>query len=75
MIRAGIAELDEIPADCGVIVATGTALEVARPAPKRAIQMLFGIWMASARATPVDGWRLNDAQARLGDPLRPELCG
>lgn len=75
VLRVGIAEPDEIPADCGVIVATETALEVARPAPKRAMQMPFGSWMALARAAPVDGWRLDDAQARLGDPLRPELGG
>lgn len=75
VIRAGIAEPDEIPAECGVIVATEATLDVARPAPKRAMQMPFGIWMALARATPVDGWRLDDAQARLGDPLRPEPGG
>lgn len=67
VIRAGIAEPDEIPPECGVLVATETALEVARPAPKRAMQMPFGLWMALARATPMQGWRLEDAQAQLGD--------
>jgi hypothetical protein len=28
--------------------------------------MSFPLWMALARATPVDGWRLEDAQAGLG---------
>ena len=67
VIREGIARPDEIPPECGVLVATDTALDVARPAPKRAIQMPFGLWMALARATPLEGWRLEDAQAHLGD--------
>lgn len=67
VIRAGIARPDEIPPECGVLVATETALEVARAAPKRAMQMPFGLWMALARATPLQGWRLEDAQAHLGD--------
>ena len=67
VIRAGIAGVDEIPPECGVLVATETALDVARPAPKRALQMPFGVWMALARATPLEGWRLDDAQGQLGD--------
>lgn len=67
VIRAGIAEPDEIPAECGVLVAGATELVVARPAPKRLPQMGFGVWMALARATPLEGWRLDDAQAHLGD--------
>lgn len=69
VIRAGIAEPDEIPPECGVIVATETVLEVARPAPRRAATLPFGTWMALARATPLDGWRLDDAQAHLGESL------
>jgi hypothetical protein len=73
VIRAGIAEPDEIPPECGVLVAGDTELMVARPAPKRVPQMGFGVWMALARATPLEGWRLDDAQAHLGDTqgLRP----
>jgi hypothetical protein len=67
VIRAGIAEPEEIPRECGVIVATELALEVARPAPKRPMTMPFGLWMALARATPLEGWRFEDAQAHLGD--------
>ena len=67
VIRAGIAEPEEIPLECGVLIAGETTLEVARPAPKRAMQMPFGLWMALARATPMQGWRLEDAQAHLGD--------
>jgi hypothetical protein len=66
-IRDGIAAPEEIPAECGVLVATDDRLVVARPAPKRPMRIDFALWMALARATPVDGWRLDDAQAALGD--------
>lgn len=74
VIRAGIADPGEIPTECGVLVATDTALEVVRPAPKRPMRMPFGLWMALARATPLEGWRADDAQGRLGDTslLPPE---
>ena len=67
VIRAGIGEADEIPPECGVLVATDTTLDVARAAPKRAMRMPFGLWMALARTTPLEGWRLEDDQGRLGD--------
>ncbi|MEO7338204.1 MAG: hypothetical protein ABIV63_16650 [Caldimonas sp.] len=67
VIRAGIAEPDEIPPECGVLVAHETVLEVARPAPHRAMRLPFDLWMALARATPLPGWRLEDAQGQLGD--------
>jgi len=47
------AEADEIPPECGVMLAhDGGDLEVARAAPKRAMQMPFQLWMALARAVP-----------------------
>lgn len=66
VIRDGIAEPDEVPGECGVMVAGAAGLVVARPAPKRPMAMSFPLWMALARATPVEGWRLDDAQAALG---------
>ena len=71
VIREGIARPDEIPPECGVLVASDGALDVARPAPKRAVRLPFGAWMALARAAPVDGWRFEDAQGCLGDTLGP----
>ena len=65
VIACGIAEPDEIPPECGVLVATDDGLAVARPAPKRPMQVPFGLWMALARATPLDGWRSEDAQLDL----------
>jgi len=66
VIREGIAQPDEIPPECGVLVAADTGLEVARPAPRRAMVMPFHVWMALARATPVPA--SSDAQGWLGDP-------
>ncbi len=53
VIREGIARLDEIPAVYGVMVAPERGLlEVARPAPQRAMKLPFAVWMALARARP-----------------------
>lgn len=63
VIAAGIAEPEEIPPECGVIVAGPSALEVARPAPRRALRLPFAVWMALARAAPSG---LPDEPAQLG---------
>ena len=67
VVRAGIAQPQEIPPECGVMLADDTGLAVARPAPKRPMQMSFVLWMALARATPVDNGPDEDVQAWLGD--------
>ncbi len=72
VIKDGIARADEIPAECGVLVARDGGLVVARPAPKRPTRIGFALWMALARATPVEGWRLDDAQIALGDESRAD---
>ncbi len=71
VIREGIARADEIPPECGVLVASGDGLDVARRAPRRAARMTLAIWMALARATPLAGWRDDEAQGHLGDPAAP----
>ena len=73
VLAAGIAQPHEVPPECGVIVAGADGLDVARPAPKRAIAMPLQVWMALARATPLPGWRDEEAQGWLGDPLPPEF--
>ncbi|HKX42089.1 MAG TPA: hypothetical protein VJO99_13095 [Burkholderiaceae bacterium] len=71
VLREGIAEPDEIPADCGVMIAAesrdGEAgeLDVARPAAKRPMQMPFAVWMALARATPSHTARDDDEAQQL----------
>lgn len=68
VIREGIAEPDEIPPECGVMVAGENTLDVARPAPRRPIRLPFHAWMVLARATPVEGAIHDDSQAWLGAP-------
>jgi len=51
VLKAGIGQADEIPPECGVLVAHEAALEVVRPAPRRAMRLPFGAWMSLARAT------------------------
>ncbi len=69
VIRAGIAQPDEIPPVYGVLVADmdrgADGLEVARPAPRRAMRLPFMVWMALARATP----ERNEDDAQPGLPL------
>ncbi|MET0335370.1 MAG: hypothetical protein ABW190_13940 [Rhizobacter sp.] len=65
VIKAGIAQPEEIPPEFGVMANDGAALEVLRPAPKRPMAMSLSLWMALARATPMDGWRHEDAQGQL----------
>jgi len=49
-----IADPNEVPLECGVMVAVGDRLVVARMAPRRAATGLpFHVWMALARATPM----------------------
>lgn len=68
VIREGIAQPEEIPLECGVIVAREGVLDVARPAPRRAMQLPFHAWMVLARATPVEGIANDESQAWLGAP-------
>ena len=60
-----IATAEEVPPECGVLIAWPTRLEVARAAPKREMKLPFGIWMALAKATPVAGLDA-DTQGLLG---------
>ena len=61
-----IAEPDEVPAECGVMVLQTGRLTVARVAPRSTRQQLpFAVWLALAKATPVAGLR-DDEQGLLG---------
>ncbi len=65
VLAEGIADPDEVPPECGVLIAGETTLDVARAAPKRPMRMGFGLWMALARASPLPGWQAEDDQAAL----------
>jgi hypothetical protein len=57
VIRAGIAEPEEVPSAYGVMLATDAGLVLARPAPRQAMRLPLAVWMALARANaeqPVD---------------------
>jgi hypothetical protein len=65
VLKAGIGQADEIPPEYGVLLAQGEQLEVARPAPRRAMRLPFITWMALARSNaqpPLD----DAAQSWLG---------
>jgi len=66
VLREGIGEPDEVPAEYGVMVAREAALEVLRPAPRRPLKLPFAVWMALARATPEP--HDDESQAWLGAP-------
>lgn len=67
-----IAEPEEVPAECGVLVLQGSRLQVARTARRHARGGLpFGVWMALAKATPVAGLD-EESQALLGEGSQPE---
>lgn len=70
VLARGIAEPDEVPAEYGVILAGDGAagtLEVARPAPRRALRVPFATWMALARANAEPSGD-DDGQEMLGAP-------
>ena len=48
-----IADPSEIPLECGVLVHDGARLQVARPAPRRAMVLPFAVWLVLAKATPL----------------------
>jgi hypothetical protein len=67
VLRRGIAEPDEVPAEYGVMLADAAGLEVARAAPRRAAELPFQAWMALARANAEPAVEI-DAQGLLGEP-------
>jgi hypothetical protein len=70
VLKAGIADTDEIPPEFGVMFAHADHLELARAAPRRAMRLSFAQWMVLARATPLPPFD-EPAQGWLGDPADP----
>lgn len=67
-----IGQADDVPPECGVMIAEPDALHVARNAAKRVARDLpFAIWMALAKAVPLNAGEamttLASAQGMLGD--------
>jgi hypothetical protein len=67
VLRRGIAEPDEVPSAYGVMLADAAGLDVARPAPRRPLQMPFQAWMALALANAEPAAEV-DGQGLLGAP-------
>ncbi len=64
VLKRGIADVDEVPPEFGVAYADGATIDVARPAPRRALRLPFTTWIALARAS-ADG-ACDDGQSLLG---------
>lgn len=53
VLAEGVGEPDEVPEECGVIIAREDMLQTVRVAPKRPMKLSFGTYMALAKADPV----------------------
>lgn len=51
VVREGMVHTDEVPPAFGLMIASPAGLDVARPAPARAMRLPFSVWMALAAAT------------------------
>ena len=67
VLKAGIGSADDVPPECGVLIAHAAHFEVERPAPRRALRVPLATWMALARAN-AEPAPDDDAQAWLGAP-------
>ncbi len=70
VLREGIGDDSDVPADYGVLLARPERLEVLRAAPGDGRPLPFAVWMALARATPVAGE--DDGQRWLGGDGQPQ---
>jgi hypothetical protein len=70
VLADGIGDADDVPGDYGVMVEREGVLDVQRPAPRRALRLPFGTWMALARATPEPVGE--STQQALGDPCEDD---
>lgn len=66
VLAEGIGGPEDVPPECGVLIATPTELACARAAPPRAAAMRFDLWMALARAVPLAS-EDDPRQGLLGD--------
>ena len=63
VLAEGIGGPDDVPPECGVMLASRDALQVLRPAPRRPLQQLgFEVWLALAKA---DRFRPEDEPPQL----------
>ena len=72
VLQAGIGRADEVPAEFGVMQFDGSALDVLRPAPRRAMRLGVAAWVALARATAEGSDGVGGRQQWLGDDGGPD---
>ena len=71
-----IGQADDVPPECGVLIAELDRLHVARNAAKSSSRDLpFAIWMALAKATPFDSSKQTIQQVALPDVLSETQIG
>lgn len=66
VVRAGVAGLDDVPADFGLMESGGEGLNVLRPAPRQPMTLSLATWVALARAYAEPALE-TDAQGFLGE--------
>ena len=66
VLAEGVGDERDVPEAYGVMLECAGVLEIARPAPRRALRLPFATWMALARATPEPAEE--SGQSALGDP-------
>ena len=71
VLADGIGDAGDVPGEYGVMVERGGVLDVLRPAPRRALRLPFGTWMALAKATPEPAEE--SPQQSLGEPPEEDL--
>jgi hypothetical protein len=50
VLAEGVGSADDIPPECGVIIASEVSLQLVRAAPRTPMRLSFGAWMALAKA-------------------------
>ena len=67
VMPSGLAELDEIPPDCGVLYVESAGIRLGRAAPRRQVELNLHVWMSLARRG-AELIELDEAQGWLGAP-------
>ncbi len=67
VVRAGVAGLDDVPTEYGLMESTSDGLTVLRPAPRKPMTLNLASWMVLARAHAEQALE-TDAQGCLGEP-------
>lgn len=70
VLAAGIAEADEVPEDCGVIVAQEQRLRVLRPSPVRDVRLVTLHWLQLAKSRAEFGAE-DHGQLQLAEQTAP----